>query len=409
MGRITDGLVNQQQPVQSTGDINTKSTPESTDKALETPKETPQTQSTNRAPSDSTTKVAEHSLNGQMQAAKLHSQSQEPERKYAQPAPKDASKTAKAPSMKQVMTDAGTKNVHVRPTDAELKTYYSTNAPAHDSIAKGDYKNAAAEYRKLADAAKTDGEKARLNSVAKQLDVAQAMSDAKVGDLSFPPTEANLQSYFGTMKGKPMADIRKAYEDYANAFYVHSETKGVDKGDVVYDSKIKTKGGKNYTSLSPEKWSDVSDKREMHSDGRRIIDCEGFGYLGQKCFEAAGFENVEYASMARLDDPTTKQDESRTGHIMITARRPIKENGTTKGYEIGVISNGSLYSGSSYTSDKSFQEQRSHVVVDAYGKTFREYKAGNLQIPLGIITFDPEAWNSGYQLDDAFKKHGKHK
>lgn len=409
MGRITDSLVNPQQPVQSTEDINTKTSPESTDTPSETPKETSQTQSNNRVVSDSTTKVAEHSYQGQMQAAKLHSQIREPERTFSQPAPKDAQKTAKAPSMKEVMTNSGMKNVHVRPTDAELKTYYATNAPAHDLIAKGDYKNAAAEYRKLADASKNDGEKARLNSVAKQLDVAQAMGDAKVDNLSFPPSEANLQSYFATMKGKPMSDIRTAYEDYANAFYVHSETKGVDKGDVVYESKTKSKDGKNYTDLSPEKWDDVSGRREMHSDGRRIIDCEGFAYLGQKCFESAGFEKVEFASMARLDDPTTKQDESRTGHIMITARRPIKENGITAGYEVGVISNGSLYSGSSYSSDTSFQKQRSIVVVDAYGKTFREYKGGNAQIPLGIIAFDPEAWNSGYQLDDAFKKKAKTK
>lgn len=409
MGRITDGLVNQQLPVESTENINTKTTPENTTKASDSTKENSQTPTHNRAASDSSTKVAEHSFNGQIQAAKLHSQIQEPERKYSQPAPKDAHKTEKAPSMKEVMSNSGMKNVHPRPTDAEMKTYYSTNAPAHDLIAKGDYKNAAVEYRKLADASKNDSEKARFNSVAKQLDVAQAMSDAKVDKLSFPPTEANLQSYFATMKGKPMRDIKTAYEDYANAFYVHSETKGVDKGDVVYESKTKSKDGKNYASLSPEKWDDVSGRREMHSDGRRIIDCEGFGYLGQKCFEAAGFEKVEYASMARLDDPTTKQDESRTGHIMITARRPIKENGTTAGYEISVISNGSLYSGSSYTSDKSFLEQRSHVVFDAYGQTFREYKGGNAQVPLGIIAYDPEAWNAGYQLDDAFKKKGKQK
>jgi hypothetical protein len=408
MGRITDGLVNHQ-PVQSTEDINTKTIGESKDKeAPATLKETSQTQTDNRTASDSSTKVAEHSFNGQMKAAKLHSQIQEPERKFTQPAPKDAQKTAQAPSMKKVMTDAGMKNVHDRPTDSELKTYYSTNAPAHDLIAKGDYKNAAAEYRKLADGAKTDGEKARLNSVAKQLDVAQAMKTANVADLSFPPTEANLQSYFATMKGKPMQDIKTAYEDYANAFYVHSETKGVDKGDVVYENKTKNKDGKNYASLSPEKWSDVSDRREMHSDGRRIIDCEGFGYLGQKCFEAAGFEKVEYASMARLDDPKTRQDESRTGHIMITARRPINQNGIS-GYEIGVISNGSLYSGSSHSSATLYERQRSHVVLDAYGQTFREYKSGKIEIPLGIIAYDSEAWLSGYQLEDAFKKNGKPK
>jgi hypothetical protein len=405
MGRITDGLVNYQQPVQTTDGVETTKS-QTTDKAPAKTSENPQTETTNKTIPDSTTKVAEHTMIGQLQAAKLHSQIQEPERRYTQPAPRDAQKTAKAPSMKQVMTDSGMKGVHDRPTDAELKTYYSTNAPAHDLIAKGDYKNAAAEYRKLADAAKTDGEKARLNSVAKQLDVAQTMSDAKVGDLSFPPTEANLQSYFGTMKGKPMTDIKKAYEDYSNAFYVHSETKGVDKGDVVYESKTKTKNGKNYADLSPEKWSDVSDKREMHSDGRRIIDCEGFGYLGQKCFEAAGFEKVEYASMARLDDPTTKQDESRTAHIMITARRPVKQNGIS-GYEIGVISNGSLYSGSSYASD--FEKYRSHVVIDAYGQTFREYKDGKIQIPLGLIIYNPQAWEAAFDLDDAFKHKGKPK
>ena len=158
----------------------------------------------------------------------------------------------------------------------------------------------------------------------------------------------------------------------------------------------------------PKKWGDVSDHREMHSDGRRIIDCEGFGYLGQKCFEAAGFEKVEYASMARLDDPKTRQDESKTGHIMISARRPIKQNGIS-GYEIGVISNGSLYSGSSYTASGDFEKQRNHVVLDAYGKTFREYKNGEIQIPLGLITYDPQAWLSGYQLDDAFKAKGKPK
>src|SRR5574339_472790 len=152
MGRITDGLVNQQYPVQSTEDINTKTTTENSDKAPDITKETQQPQTNTQTASDSSTKVAEHSFNGQMQAVKLHSQIKEPERTYSQPAPKDGHKMAKAPSMKEVMTNSGMKNVHNRPTDAELKTYYSTNAPAHDLIAKGDYKNAAVEYRKLADA-----------------------------------------------------------------------------------------------------------------------------------------------------------------------------------------------------------------------------------------------------------------
>ena len=408
MGRITDGLINQQQAVQPTEEISTTTKTESTQETSPTQTENQPAQTTNRAASDSSTKVAEHSFDGQMQAAKLHAQIMEPERKFTQPAPKDAQKTAKAPSMKEVMTNAGMKNVHTRPTDDELKTYYSTKAPAHDMIAKGEYKNAATEYRKLADAATNAGEKTRLNSVAKQLEVAQTMTDAKVSNVSFPPSEANLTDYFGTMKGKPMADIRNAYENYSNAFYVHSETKGVDKGDVVYDSTTKSRNGQPHISRSPEKWADVSDRREMHSDGRRVIDCEGFGYLGQKCFEAAGFEKVEYASMARMDDPSTRTDESRTGHIMISARRPIEQNGI-KGYEIAVISNGSFYSGSSYSSSTDFEKQRGHVVTNAYGQTFREYKNGNAQIPGGLVTYNPQAWLAGYELDDVFKNPNRPK
>jgi hypothetical protein len=413
MGRITDGLVNYQQPVQKTEDVSTTKT-DSSDKASGSQPENPQTQTNNRAASDSSTKVAEHSMNGQMQAARLHSQihhkPQEPEAKISQPAPKDAQKTAKAPSMKEVMTNDGMKNVHAKPTDAELKSYYATKAPAHDMIAKGDYKNAATEYRKLADASKNDGEKARLNSVAKQLDVAQAMSDAKVGDLSFPPTEANLQSYFGTMKGKPMQDIKKAYEDYSNAFYVHSETKGVDKGDVVYDQRTYSKDGKSYPSNAPDKWSDVSDSRLMHSDGRRIIDCEGFALIGEKCFKAAGFEQVEYAVMARMDNPKTPKNESYTEqHIMITARRSIKGADGTSGYEVGVISNGSMYSGSSYASKTGYEESRSHVVTNAYGQTFRDYTSGQPQIPGGLVTFDPQAWASEYDLEALLKNPNKPK
>jgi hypothetical protein len=412
MGRITDGLVNQQPPVQSTEDISTKTTSESTDKAAATPKENLQTQTDNRLSSDSSTKVAEHSFNGQMQAAKLHAQihhkPQEPEGKISQPAPKDAQKASKAPSMKEVMTNSGMKNVNDRPTDTELKTYYSTNAPAHDMIAKGNYKDAAAEYRKLAGASKNDGEKARLNMVAKQLDVAQTMSDAKVGDLSFPPTEANLQSYFGTMKGKPMRDIKTAYEDYSNAFYVHSETKGVDKGDVVYDQRTYSKDGKSFPSNAPDKWSDVSDRRMMHSDGRRIVDCEGFALIGEKCFKAAGFDQVEYAVMARMDDPKTPKNESYTDqHIMITARRTIQNPNGISAYEIGVISNGSFYSGSSYSGKTNYEQGRSQQVTNAYSDTFREYKGGKVQIPGGLVTYDGQAWISENQLMDLLKNPGR--
>jgi hypothetical protein len=63
MGRITDGLVNYQQPVQTTDGVDTNEA-QTTDKSAAKTNANPQAETTNRTTSDSTTKVAEHSMNG---------------------------------------------------------------------------------------------------------------------------------------------------------------------------------------------------------------------------------------------------------------------------------------------------------------------------------------------------------
>jgi hypothetical protein len=135
--------------------------------------------------------------------------------------------------------------------------------------------------------------------VADQLEVAQKMQTANVKSLQFPPTEKNVTDYFKTMKGKPISDIKDAFQNYANAFYVHSEEKGVDRGDVVYSKHKYQEGNNVYNSNAPVSWKEVTDNREVHSDGRRIIDCKGYAYMGQKIFKAAGFENVNFGVTAR--------------------------------------------------------------------------------------------------------------
>ena len=99
--------------------------------------------------------------------------------------------------------------------------------------------------------AQSSGDGKLTNMVADQLEVAQKMKTAKVGSLQFPPTETNVTDYFKTMKGKPISEIKDAFKNYANAFYVHSEKKGVDRGDIVY-SEHKYKEGKTvYNSNAP--------------------------------------------------------------------------------------------------------------------------------------------------------------
>ena len=78
------------------------------------------------------------------------------------------------------MKDSGMTNVSDPPTEAELKTYYSQKAPAHEKIADGKYADAASEYRKLAEASNDDAEKARLNQTAKQLETTDTMKTAGV-------------------------------------------------------------------------------------------------------------------------------------------------------------------------------------------------------------------------------------
>ena len=58
-----------------------------------------------------------------------------------------------------MLTNSGMKNVGNPPSEADLKTYYSKNGPAHELITKGSYQEAAAEYRKLADKATDPGAK----------------------------------------------------------------------------------------------------------------------------------------------------------------------------------------------------------------------------------------------------------
>jgi uncharacterized Zn-binding protein involved in type VI secretion len=302
-------------------------------------------------------------------------------------------------TLQTVLTNSGMKNVGNPPSEADLKTYYSKNGPAHQLITKGSYQEAAAEYRKLADKATDPAEQKRLAMVADQLEVAQKMKTAKVGSLQFPPTETNVTDYFKTMKGKPISEIKDAFQNYANAFYVHSEKKGVDRGDVVYSEHKYKEGTTVYNSHAPVSWKEVTDNREVHSDGRRIIDCEGYAYMGQQIFQAAGFQNVNFGVVARKDDPNTPQNESLTDqHIMVSGSRTIMVDGKPK-TEMAVISNNRI--DSTIADDnlkpadlKTFQ---TGLFAYAFQQTYGD------KVPGGLIRVGTEAWREEFKLEDDIK------
>ena len=360
--------------------------------------------------SDASTRIAEHALGGSLQAARLHSQipagtlkERSLEGKITSPDRGGADATGKPldSTLQTAMTNAGMKNVANPPSEADLKTYYTNHAPAHEMIAKGNFKDAAAEYRKLAGAEKNPAEKTRLETVAKQLDVAQTMGDAKIGKVSFPPSEANAVAYFKTLKGKPMSDVQDAFRNYANAFYVHSETKGVDRGDITYGAHKHTQGKTVYNWNGPESWKEISDGREVHSDGRRVIDCEGYAYMGQQLLGAAGFKNIKFAVASRQDDPNTAENESFTRqHIMVSASRTVNVDGHPQ-TEVAVISNNhfrSLKSGSELKKQSEIEGLQAQAFVKGYESVFG--------VPGSFVTGD-QAWRAAYDLEDAIKARQK--
>lgn len=341
--------------------------------------------------------IAEHSMTGQARAAQLQSQLPVTEPKGHAADGSTSTATAQATqtkSMQGVMKDSGMTNVSDPPTEAELRTYYAQKAPAHDMIANGKYSDAAAEYRKLAGASTDDAEKARLNQTAKQLETTEKMHAAGVKNLSFPPTEANVDGYFATKKGKPIGEIKSSIDDYANSFYVHSETKGVDKGDIKYDPETHQVGKTTYKTNTAEDWADINNDREMHTDGRRIIDCEGYALLGQKALKAAGFSQGTYAGALRKDDPNTPADESLQQHMMYSARRTVTDENGKQRTEVIAISNAKTY-----TADTGTYKNGEEAEAAALTRGYRDaYRTGNVS-PGGAIVRESEPWKVMWELD----------
>jgi hypothetical protein len=314
--------------------------------------------------------------------------------KKAQDGKAQAGNNAKKPpdtTLQTVLKDSGMKNVGNPPSEADLKTYYSKNAPEHDLIANGSYDKAAEEYRKLA-AKATDNpaEQERLTKVKEQLDVAQEMKKANVQSLEFPPSEKNVTEYFNTMKGKPIIEIKAAFQSYAEAFYVHEGDVGGE--DITY-SKHKHQGKDSY---APESWKEVTDNRDVHSDGRRIIDCEGYAYMGQKMLKAAGFD-VNFGVAARNDN-------LNRAHIMVSGSRTITDpvDGKQK-TEMAVISNNDFFSKSAdgilkpsadpIRNPGDFETFQNDLFHDEMQRDKRP--SGPYPIEIG-----PDAWREEFKLQD---------
>jgi hypothetical protein len=230
------------------------------------------------------------------------------------------------PSMVDRMTKAGMKNVSDPPTEADMRDYYKNHAPAHEQIAKGDYRAAAEKYRELKNADPSSF--STHEKTEQQLNMTAAMKERGVKNLEFPPTEQNAKDYFKSLGASkpPLSNraILNEFQNYTRSFYHH------EGRDIVYKEKNKSEGGQSVKTRAPESWSEITDERKMYPQGMRKIDCEGYTYMAKELLGQAGFKNGKFVVVGPKDDPNTSENESTKAHVMFTAER---DN------EVAVISN----------------------------------------------------------------------
>ncbi len=106
------------------------------------------------------------------------------------------------------------------------------------------------------------------------------------------PGQALMLRYFRTASAEP-TQSRRMFFDYTLAFYVHIN-EGRDPAATTPPADVSYPGG------NCDRWSDITSRRSL--GGRRVIDCEGFAYLGQVLLSAGGWTFDGYKFAYQADD-----------------------------------------------------------------------------------------------------------
>jgi hypothetical protein len=190
---------------------------------------------------------------------------------------------------------------------------------AQQAIAAGDYTKAygylESLMRKQGEEVLSDGQVKATETARDQLEFLSSMQKAGVKP-DYPPTEGQLIEYFKTLKDKPEA-ARQAFHDYAFQFHVHPGVLGRN-ADVVY-----SKDNNEFGTHVPDSWPEVANRpsgdKSRHI-GKQMNDCEGYAFMADKLFVAAGFRVAHH--IVAIAGP------NHEGHSMVAFGHP-KEKGFT--------------------------------------------------------------------------------
>lgn len=206
-----------------------------------------------------------------------------------------AGATAAAPKMPKPIADLLKAGRGVAETKGEF-------AAITASIGKGDYAAAAKGLEEVLrkkeefidEELGTDGVRG-ARSALEQLEFLSKMQAAGV-KADYPPTQAQLEQYFGTLKSDPGA-AREALGEYFQAFHKHP---GLGK-DVAYGPKeVTTRRGTEVTTQVPTDWEQIAGQPAPDQGqwlGKQHNDCEGFAFMAEKLLKAAGFEVKDHLTV----------------------------------------------------------------------------------------------------------------
>ena len=239
-------------------------------------------------------------------------------------------------NMQSDMIAVGMPDPSHSPSDDDVRLYFSSFAPGHGAIRGMRFAEAAVLYRWLAAGTTNAPLRTRYLTIARQLDLTQQMKHVCRGSLSFPPTGAEVESYFEALALSAVDEIQSAFEEYVDSFFILSHEVGSGRDE-------------SWEGVEPEwciqipaAWQLIQSGR-LQGEGRRTLDAVGHALLGKKCLEAAGFSNGHFAVASRRAG--LNQGDSISTCLMFTASRITIESrrwSENLHIEVVVVANGSV-------------------------------------------------------------------
>ncbi len=135
----------------------------------------------------------------------------------------------------------------------------------------------------------------------KQLAVRNEMAEAGKPAATPIPSQGEVESYFQSLRNKPNDEVKRAYEQYAQAYFYHRLVANID------DMNVKS----------------VADlyKRPLSIAGTRPLVCSGYAMVGAHLLVQAGAKLNRFINAVRATDEDIRNNRIDEGHTIAILKR----------------------------------------------------------------------------------------